>query len=126
MASGFIEINDKKSFAPRWTGFDEIVKIIIRELNNYPNANSSELITKLESVIPPKDFNEELEMGWGFIDERIDGTTSRVIELKKMSLEDLNLFWKAVQNGYDNLIKIGTEYSNLYPELMKELLEMKE
>ncbi|MBQ4804521.1 hypothetical protein J8L88_16795 [Aquimarina sp. MMG015] len=126
MASGFIEITDKKSFAPRWTGFDEVIKILIRELNNNSDKNTSELIKHLESIIPPENFNEELEMGWGFIDERIDGTTSRVLELKKMTTENLELFWEAVKNGYDNLIKFGTEYSTLYPELMKELLEMKE
>ena len=60
-------------------------------------------------------------MEWGFIYERIDGTTSRVLET-----DNLELFWKAVKNGYDNLVKLGTEYSTLYPALMKELLEMKE
>ncbi|MBW1296348.1 hypothetical protein [Aquimarina litoralis] len=126
MASGFIKITDKKSFAPRWTGFDEVIKILIRELKNNCDKNTSELIKHLESIIPPENFNEELEMGWGFIDERIDGTTSRVLELKKMTTENLELFWEAVKNGYDKLIKFGTEYSTLYPELMKKLLEMKE
>lgn len=126
MASGFIEISDNRSFSPRWTGFDEVIRIVICELKNELMHNSDELINHLESIIPPTDLDDGLEMGWGFIDYRIDGTTSRVLELKELSKTDLELFWTAVKNGYDNLIKLGTEYSTLYPKLMKELLDMQE
>ena len=126
MASGFIDVTDKKSFAPRWTGFDEIIKIVIRELSFNNNEKSGGLIRHLESHIPPENFDEELEMGWGFVDHRINGTTSRVLELNKMSDSDTELFWKSVNNGFQKLTQQGSEYSTLNPDLMKELLELKE
>jgi len=124
MASGFIKISKEIVSTPRWTGFDEIIRIVIRELMEV--ENSKKLIEYLNSHIPPENFNPDgLEMGWGFIDERINGTTSRVLELKELSDKNLELFWNAVEIGNQNLEKYGTEYSTLYPKLLKDLLDLK-
>lgn len=127
MASGFIDINKKNTFSIRWTGFDEIIKVVIKELTelNKEAEKTTELIKILDSYIPPSELEDGLEMGWGFIDERINGTRSRHIELYKLDESLVDLFWKATENGYHKLVKYGIEYSTLYPNLLKELVDLK-
>ena len=43
-----------------------------------------------------------------------------------MTPDNVELFWNAIKNGYENLIRLGVEYSTLSSELIKELIEMKE
>lgn len=124
MASGFIEITDKDIFSTRWTGFDEILKLIIQEL--IETNNSKELIALLKTHIPPENYDEdELEMGWGFIGENTNKITSRVLELKEISKNDLQLFWNAVRKVNEKIDEFGSEYSSLNPALIKELLMLK-
>jgi len=121
MASGFIKITDKDIFSTRWTGFDEILKLIIQELIEI--NNSKELIALLKTHIPPENYDEdELEMGWGFIDENTNKITSRLLELKEISKKDLQLFWNAASKVNDKIDEFGCEYSSINPTLIKELL----
>lgn len=126
MASGFIDVNKENTFSIRWTGFDEIVKIIIKELTELnENKETTKLIKKLESYIPESDLDDGLEMGWGFIDERIHGTTSRHIKLYKFDESLVDLFWNAAENGYNKLVEYGIEYSTIYPNFLKELIDLR-
>jgi len=40
MASGFIILKDGRCFGRRWTGYDEILKIAIKELHLLENGRS--------------------------------------------------------------------------------------
>jgi len=79
----------------------------------------------LQSYIPPSDLDDRLEMSWGFIDKRIDGTTSRHIVLYKFDENLIDLFWNTTENGHEKLIEYGTKYSTLYPKFLKEFLDFK-
>ena len=126
MASGFIEVSSGKCFSPRWTGYDETVRIILKELEKMPpNETVLSLTNILKSRIPPLDLKEGLEMGWGFIDEKNEDTVSRIIEFKELTEIQIKLFWKATILGYKKLIEIGEKYSTLRPELLKELIDLK-
>lgn len=60
MASGFIILKDRRCFGRRWTGYDEILKIAIKEL--YLIENGKDLAKWLETQIPDLD-NESGECG---------------------------------------------------------------
>ena len=126
MASGFIEISSDKSYSPRWTGFDETIRIIIKELKDIDtNETTISLIEFLKSRIPPTNLNDSLEMGWGFIDEKNNDTVARIIEFSELSDNQIEIFWKAANNGYKKLVDFGEDYSTLNLELMKELIDLK-
>ena len=126
MASGFIKISSERCYSPRWTGFDETIRIILKELEEMDSADTVlSLIEFLKSRIPPIDLNDDLEMGWGFIDEKNNDTVSRIIEFTELSDIQIDIFWKAANTGYKNLVESGEEYSTLNPELMKELIDLK-
>lgn len=124
MASGFIILKDRSCFATRWTGYDKILAIIIREIKKI--NSSSELITILSNKIPHKNAKDEFEMGWGFIDESSREIISRELDMRGLSNEHHNLFWQALQEAHNNLLKMGEEYSILNPERSRQLLERRE
>ena len=126
MPNGFIELNNTDIYCIRWTGYDEIIKIALRELDSLTSSLKKEsLVNHLESRIPPANFNDRLEMRWGFIDEMTHTTVSRSLELYNLCEETLDLFWSAMENGYSKLIECGEDYSTLHPTAVKELLELK-
>lgn len=63
MASGFIILKDGRCFGRRWTVYDEILKIVIKELRLI--GNGKDLADWLETQIPDLD-DESGECGWGF------------------------------------------------------------
>lgn len=125
MASGFIEITDEKCYAPRWTGFDETVRILLIELKDLPRTEPVRSLTQfLQSRIPPTELPDELEMGWGFVDEEKEDVVSRIIEFKELTDDQIQVFWKAAKTGYEKLLEKGDAYSPLNPDLMKQLIEL--
>ena len=69
MASGFIYIEEYVQFSIRWTGFDEVIKLIIRELIALDlDEDTKDLIIELESYIPPYELDDAMEWCWGFYD----------------------------------------------------------
>ena len=126
MASGFIEISSDKCYSPRWTGFDETIRVILKELKDINSTETTlSLIEFLKSRIPPANLNDGLEMGWGFIDEKNNDTVSRIIEFTELSDIQIEIFWKAANTGYKKLVEFGEDYSTLNPGLMKELIDLK-
>ena len=123
MASGFIEISNDRVFAVRWPAFDEIIRIIIRELKKMDNSEN--LILFLSAYIPKKQLKAGSELGWGFVDEKTNEIVSRIITLNELSHKDLELFWKAVESGNKQLIEQGKEYSFLQMDIMNDLLKLK-
>jgi len=125
MASGFIEISSDRCYSLRWTGFDETIRIILKELKDIePTESTLSLIEFLESRIPPTNLDDGLEMGWGFINENNNTTVSKIIEYSELSENQIEIFWKAANTGYSKLLKFGKDYSTLNPEIMKELIDL--
>jgi len=125
MPSGFIELTNTDIFSIRWTGYDEIIKITLKELENLESPKTNSLVSLLKTHIPPADFNERHEMKWGFIDERVHTTVCRKLELYNLCDESLNLFWAALERGYYKLLEKGMEYSDLQAEFLMELISLK-
>ena len=126
MASGFININDKITFDIRWTGFDQIIRLIINDLKTFDNNHySEELINILDKYIPPLNLDENLEMGWGFIDKRTQDTTTRNLDLFKLNDECIELFWLSAKNVYHNLLEKKYDSPSIYPEFIKKLIDLK-
>ena len=84
MASGFIIFKDRRCFARRWTGYDEILRIAIRELEEIEGGQA--LADWLKSQIPAEEDSEDNEMGWGFINPRTKDVTSRVLDLRSLGM----------------------------------------
>ncbi|RBW62687.1 hypothetical protein DS884_01505 [Tenacibaculum sp. E3R01] len=121
MASGFIILKDRSCYAPRWTGFDGIIRDLIREIKNLENSTELKLI--LERKIP-SNTEEEVEMCWGFINTN-GKTIERGLDLRGLSDSNHKLFWTGIQKVYVNMIKFGTDYSTLNPIIPKEMLKRK-
>jgi small nuclear ribonucleoprotein (snRNP)-like protein len=122
MANGFIVLKDRSCFAGRWTGYDEVLKIAIREIKAIDDKN--ELIEILGKRIPENDEEHEVEMGWGFINKKGEGV-HRHLDLRGLSNEHYALFWRALQKRYGRLATLGEAYSFLNPDYLKSLLRMK-
>ncbi|QEE50039.1 hypothetical protein FUA48_10735 [Flavobacterium alkalisoli] len=126
MLSGFIELNSDQVFSIRWKSYDEIIRLALTELAALqPGTTTLNLITRLESHIPPQGFNERHEMGWGFIDSTLHKTICRKLELCNLCQDEQQLFWTAVENGYSRLLQCCDEFTHLQPHYVKELLELK-
>ena len=123
MANGFIILKDRSCFVTRWTGYDEIIRITIREIEKKDKSN--ELVKILSSKIPKGDEENEVEMCWGFFDKKTEKTISRDLDLRGLSNDHHELFWSSLQKACENLIKFGKAYSNLNPERAKQLLKQR-
>lgn len=66
MANGFFILKDRSCFTTRWTGYDEIIRIAVRELNNIENGK--ELSDWLSGIVPKVYIhNDESQWGTGFV-----------------------------------------------------------
>jgi hypothetical protein len=123
MASGFIIFTDGSCFAPRWTAFDGLLRIAIREL--YEIEKESPFAAWLEMRIPECEDIGDREMGWGFIDSRIDDhCVSRILDLRSLTSENQALFRKAIVNGHSKLISEGDTYSRLRSGVISHCLKI--
>lgn len=122
MASGFIILKDRSCFACRWTGYDEILRLVSNESSKIDP--SSNLHITLSKRIPNEDNTEEVEMCWGFINQSGD-TVERTLDLRGLSDMENQLFWKSVQKIYQNIILQGSNYSTLYPPFLRDFLKRK-
>ena len=127
MASGFIILKDGRCFASRSTGYDEIIRIVITELEI--TENEKHLGNWLKLQIPNNDDDENADAGWGFHNSRIDDWINRELDLRSLTEENQKLFWKAIQRGKTNLIRKGQNYSPLsldYFNIFYEMCELAE
>ena len=122
MASGFIVYKDGRCFAPRWTGYDEIIRIAIRELKEIENGHA--LADWLIMQIPATEDADVIEMGWGFIDPRVGETVNRNLDLRSLTEENQRLFWKATQNARIKIAKAETDYSTISSDLFNRYYQM--
>ncbi|HCA05804.1 hypothetical protein [Chryseobacterium sp.] len=125
MASCFIVFKDGRCFSRRWTGYDYIIRIAIKELAFIENGKP--LAEWLELQIPPEDEDEyeRAESGYGFYSARTDEWINRHLDTRSLTEENQKLFWKAIENGR---IKVHDpelpDYTDLNPEYFDYFYEM--
>lgn len=110
MASGFIILKDGRCFGRRWTGYDEILKIAIKEL--YLLENGKDLAKWLETQIPDLD-DESGECGWGFYKTSTAESINRHLDIRSFTLVNQELFIKSIFHGRSKLLEFEDEYSPL-------------
>jgi len=124
MASGFIILKDGRCFARRWTGYDEIIRIAIIELELMENGK--ELADWLSLQIPDYQDDESADAGWGFHNARIDDWINRELDLRSLTNENQKLFWKAIRRGKSKLVENGEDYSPLSIDFFNLFYDMME
>ena len=130
MASCFIIFKDGRCFSRRWTGYDLIIEIAIKEL--YMIEGGEPLAKWLELQIPDRDDNsnaDEDDAGWGFYKKSVDDWINRELDLRSLTIKNQQLFWEAIQCGRKKLISEGKRYSNLnidYFERFYKMFELSE
>ncbi|CAM1344665.1 hypothetical protein [Tenacibaculum amylolyticum] len=126
MANGFFILKDRSCFTTRWTGYDEIIRIAIREL--YELDNGKDLADWLATIVP-KEFkpNGGNQWGTGFVNPDTNEVfIGKELDLRSLTEVNQNLFWKALFIGYEKLKLEKEKYSYLTPERLKQLLERSE
>jgi len=116
---GFITLENGKDFSVRWTGYDEIIRIAIKELSFLDNRD--ELSEWLNTQIP----NEKEDDGKSvpFYKENGD-MILRSIDIRGLTTANRRLFWTAIENGEEKLLRLGIEYSDLNPIVITGLVKM--
>ncbi|MGH1334752.1 MAG: hypothetical protein ACRBFS_01395 [Aureispira sp.] len=122
MASGFIILKNGRCFARRWTGYDEIIRIAITELEQIENGQ--ELAEWLKVQIPNTEDDESADAGWGFHNSRIDDWINRELDLRSLTQENQELFWKAIQKGKNKLTEKREDYSPLSLDFFNVFYDM--
>ncbi|HAA15412.1 MAG TPA: hypothetical protein DCE41_28420 [Cytophagales bacterium] len=123
MANGFFILKDKSCFATRWTGYDEIIRIAVRELRLL--ADGQALADWLSGIVP-KDYDPESKDQWdtGFIvPETQEMYVGKELDMRSLTRCNQRLFWEALTVGHGHLVARGKEYSFLNPERLQQLLE---
>lgn len=122
MASGFIIFKDGRCFARRWTGYDEIIRIAVRELEFIENGQA--LADWLKIQIPDSEDDDDADAGWGFYNSRANEWINRELDLRSLTPENQKLFWEAIQKSRYNLTNKGVEYSPLSLEYFNIFYKM--
>jgi hypothetical protein len=122
MASCFVIFKDGRCFSRRWSGYDEIIKIAIRELNEINGGLP--LADWLELQIPILDEEIENDSCYGFYNSRIEDFVDRDLDTRSLTPENQSFLWQAIQNGRIRLIKEGTSYSPLDLEYFEHFYKM--
>ncbi|MFC0518939.1 hypothetical protein ACFFGT_32290 [Mucilaginibacter angelicae] len=117
--NGFITLENGEDFSIRWTGYDEIIRIAIKELSFLDNSN--ELAEWLDTQVPNE--NEDDGNFVPFYKENGE-MILRIIDVRGLTTANRLLFWTAVENGEEKLLRLGNEYSILNPIVITDLMEM--
>lgn len=122
MSNGFIILKDRSCFSIRWSGYDEIIRIAIKELKLYESG--IELANWLSQIVPTGyNPNGIDQWGTGFISSKTGETyIGKTLDLRSLTNQNQLLFEKALNNGYLKLLSEEKEYSYLNPERLKNLL----
>ena len=117
--NGFITLENGEDFSVRWTGYDEIIRIAIKELSFLDNRH--ELSEWLDTQIPNE--NEDDGNSVPFYKENGD-MILRSIDIRGLTTANRRLFLTAIKNGEEKLLSFGNEYSDLNPIVITGLLKM--
>lgn len=126
MANGFFILKDRSCFLTRWTGYDEIIRIAIRELREFENGKC---LANWLATIVPKEYihDDENQWGTGFVNPDTNETfMGKELDIRSLTETNQDLFWKALKIGFEKLKLEKEKYSYLNPERLNELLERSE
>ncbi len=104
MANGFITLEYGEDFYTRWTGYEMILEIVIRELSGMEDGK--EFADWLKTMLP-----------------RYEGE-SRTLDLRGLTENNRILFWLGVEKGVEKITELGKEYSSLNKERIFKLFYM--
>lgn len=122
MASGFIIFEDGRCFAPRYTVYDEVINILIKESRKTDGANA--LSDWLELQIPQLTEEITADSGWGFFNERTAEWQNRHLDLRSLTKENQDAIWRAAQWGNSEFLIYGEQYSPLRYDIYKRFHTM--
>ncbi|MCE7992510.1 MAG: hypothetical protein HEP71_11035 [Roseivirga sp.] len=117
MAKGFITLENGKDFFTRWTGYDMIIEIIIKELEAM--NQHCELAKWLKTRIPA----EGEHRGDAVFHNNRGEMIQRTLDLRGLTQTNRDLFWKALEAGNTKIDQADISYSNLNPERLHEFYE---
>ena len=117
--NGFIKLENGENFSVRWTGYDEIIRIAIKELSFLDDRD--ELAEWLKTRIPNE--NEDDGNSVPFYKENGE-MIIRFIDSRGLTTANRGLFWTAIENGEEKLLRLGNEYSILNPIVITDLMKM--
>jgi len=120
MAKGFITLENGEDFSVRWTGYDEIIRIAINELEWLDHNN--DLSGWLKTIIPNENKNE----GDAVFHDKNGEMIVRHIDIRGLTQANRLLFWAAIENGAKKLSEFGEQYSMLNPIVMDEFISIHE
>lgn len=78
----------------------------------------------LSTRIPGPEDDEEGDAGWGFPQTKSGDWINRELDLRSLTNENQQLFWKAIQNGNVNLKTKGEAYSCLSESYFGDFYKM--
>lgn len=117
--NGFITLENGENFSIRWTDYDEIIRIAIKELSLLDNSN--ELSVWLDAQVPNE--NEDDGNSVPFYKENGE-MILRIIDVRGLTTANRRLFWTALENGEEKLLRLGNVYSDLNPIVITDLMKM--
>jgi len=97
MASGFFILKDGRCLAPRWTVYDCIIEMVIRELSNVEDKDAQDFCYWLQTLIPHEgdDYN-----GFGGFIRRSNGEdVRRWLDLRELTEKNQILFWNSLKKS---------------------------
>ena len=117
--NGFIKLENGENFSVRWSGYDEIIRIAIKELSFLDDRD--ELAEWLKICVPNE--NEDDRNNVPFYKENGE-MIRRFIDVRGFTTVNRRLFWIAIENGEEKLLRLGEEYSILNPIVITNLMKM--
>ncbi len=126
MANGFFILKDRSCFLTRWTGYDEIIRIAIKELREFENGK--DLADWLSTIVPEEYIhNDKNQWGTGFVNPETNKMfIGKELDMRSLTETNQSLFWKALKIGYEKLKLEKEKYSYLNPERLNELVKRSE
>ena len=125
MASGFIILKDGRCLSRRWTYYDYLIELAIKELSNIRHKNTENFKNWLQTLIPKE--GDEYNGYGGFIRQADGENVQRWLDLRELTTENQQLFWDSLQRTLTNLITEGqlNKRNDDLINLLKQFLKMK-
>lgn len=117
MASGFIILGNGKTWSPRWTGYDIVLKTIMNNLTY--NGKEFELKKWIESILPNIE-NGDVECGYCFIRNSDGENILREIDTRFIKNEYLDIFWNTLEKIVVEQKKSENDSSFLFFDLFND------
>lgn len=125
MASCFIIFKNGATFSRRWTGYDCIIQIAIKELLLLENGKPLAEWLRLQIPLEDETEDQRVESGYGFYQATTGKWVNRSLDTRSFTEDNQKLFWQAIENGRVNLHNPELEdYSDLSLEYFDYFYEM--